>query len=99
MTVQDLFSGVEELGESTHTTYPIGFESFLRDFESSYEIISDDWKELLLKINFRGRRPSSQTEWLELYLSLRRILSPKEEKVNDPKRHIIKLVQDTVRRI
>lgn len=97
MTVQDLFSGVEELGESTHTTYPTGFESFLRDFESSYEIISDDWKELLLKINFRGRRPSSQTEWLELYLSLRRILSPKEEKVNDPKKYVIKLVQDTVR--
>jgi len=88
---------VEELGESTHTTYPKAFESFLRDFESSYEIISDDWKELLLKINFRGRQPSSETEWLELYLSLRRILSPKEEKVNDPKRHIIKLVQDTVR--
>lgn len=97
MTVQDLFSGVEELGESTHITYPAGFESFLRDFEASYEIISDDWKELLLKINFRGRRPSSQTEWLELYLSLRRILSPKEEKVNDPKKHVIKLVQDTVR--
>ena len=97
MTVQNLFSGVEELGESTHATYPAGFESFLMDFESSYEIISDDWKELLLKINFRGRRPSSQTEWLELYLSLRRILSPKEEKVNDPKKHVIELVQDTVR--
>ena len=97
MTVQDLFSGVEELGESTHTTYPAGFESFLMDFESSYEVISDDWKELLLKINFRGRQPSSQTEWLELYLSLKRILSPKEEKVNDPKKYIIKLVQDTVR--
>jgi len=85
------------LGESTHTTYPSGFESFLRDFESSYEIISNDWKELLLKINFRGRRPSSQTEWLELYLSLKRILSPKEEKVDDPKKYIIKLVQNTVR--
>ena len=97
MTVQDLFSGVEELGESTHAAYPVEFESFLRDFESSYEIISNDWRELLLKINFRGRRPSSQTEWLELYLSLRRILSPKEEKVNDPKKYIIKLVQDTVR--
>lgn len=97
MTVQNLFSGVEELGESIHTTYPTGFESFLRDFESSYENISDDWKELLLKINFRGRRPSSQTEWLELYLSLRRILSPREEKVSDPKKYVIKLVQNTVR--
>ena len=96
MTVKDLFSGVEGLGELTHTTYPTGFESFLMDFESSYGIIDDDWKELLLNINFRGRRPSSQTEWLELYLSLKRILSPKEDKVNDPKEHVIKLVQDTV---
>ena len=87
MTVQGLFSGVEELGESTHTTYPTEFESFLMDFESSYGSINDDWKELLLKINFRGRRPSSQTEWLELYLSLKRILSPKEEKVDDPKKY------------
>lgn len=78
MTVKDLFSGVEELGESTFTTYPEGFESFLKDFESSYKI-DDDWKELLMKINFRGRQPSSQREWLELYLSLSRILSSKEE--------------------
>ena len=98
MTVKDLFSGVEELGESTYATYPTGFESFLNDFESSYGIINDDWKELLLKINFRGRQPSSQTEWLELYLSLRRILSSKEERVNDPKKHITKLVQNTVRK-
>lgn len=97
MTVKDLFSGVEELGEPTRNTYPTGFESFLMDFESSYGTINDDWKELLLKINFRGRRPSSQTEWLELYLSLKRILSPKEEKVDDPKKYIIKLVQNTVR--
>ena len=79
MTVRDLFSGVEELGESAYTTYPEGFESFLKDFEPSDEI-NDDWKELLMKINFRGRRPSSQMEWLELYLYLRRILSPKEDK-------------------
>ncbi|MDE0087572.1 MAG: XRE family transcriptional regulator, partial [Candidatus Poribacteria bacterium] len=97
MTVKDLFSGVEELGESTRTTYPTGFEAFLMDFESSYGTINDDWKELLLKINFRGRRPSSQTEWLELYLSLKRILSTREEKVDDPKKYIINLVQNTVR--
>ena len=79
MTVKDLFSGVEELGESTSTTYPEGFESFLKDFGSNYKI-DDDWKELLMKINFRGRQPSSQREWLELYLSLSRILSSKEDK-------------------
>ncbi|MCY4553708.1 MAG: XRE family transcriptional regulator [Candidatus Poribacteria bacterium] len=97
MTVKDLFNGVEELGESAYTAYPEGFRSFLNEFESDYEI-DDDWKELLMKINFRGKQPTSQTEWLELYLYLKRILSPKEEKVNDPKKHIIKLVQNTVKK-
>ena len=76
MTVKELFSGVEGLGELVQTTYPEGFELFLQEFESDYDI-DDDWKELLMKINFRGRQPSSQREWLELYLSLSRILSPK----------------------
>ncbi len=79
MTVRELFSGVEGLGELTSSTYPEGFEHFLQEFESDYGI-DDDWKELLMKINFRGRQPSSQREWLELYLSLSRILSPKEDK-------------------
>lgn len=79
MTVRELFNGVEGLGESASVVYPEGFESFLKEFESSYGI-DDDWKELLMKINFRGRRPSSQREWLELYLSLSRILSSQEDK-------------------
>ena len=79
MTVKELFNGVEGLGESGPTAYPEGFETFLQEFETSYGI-DDDWKELLMKINFRGRRPSSQREWLELYLSLSRILSSKDDK-------------------
>lgn len=79
MTVKELFSGVEGLGESAPTAYPEGFETFLQEFETSYGI-DDDWKELLMKINFRGRQPSSQREWLELYLALSRILSSKEDK-------------------
>ena len=74
MTVKELISGVEELGESSNTNYPAEFQSFLKEYESRYKI-NDDWKELLLKINFRGRQPTSKTEWLELYLYLKRILS------------------------
>ncbi len=74
MTVKELISGVEELGESSNTNYPAEFQSFLKEYESPYKI-NDDWKELLLKINFRGRQPTSKTEWLELYLYLKRILS------------------------
>ena len=77
MSVRDLISGVKALGESSTTDYPEGFQSFLERYETLYKI-NDDWKESLLKVNFRGRQPTSETEWLELYLYLRRILSPKE---------------------
>ena len=77
ISVKDLISGVEGLGEPSNTDYPEGFQSFLKEYETQYEI-DDDWKASLLKVNFRGRQPTSSTEWLELYLYLRRILSPKE---------------------
>ena len=79
ISVKDMISGVKGLGESSNTDYPEGFQSFLKAYETQYEI-NDDWKESLLKVNFRGRQPTSATEWLELYLYLRRILSPKEKR-------------------
>lgn len=78
MTVKELFSGVEELGESTDAIYPEGFSDFLKDPDYKHEL-NEDWKDLLMKIKFRGTQPSSKREWIELYLSLRRILSPKED--------------------
>ena len=78
ISVKDMISGVEGLGESSNTDYPEGFQSFLKQYETLYKI-SDDWKESLLKVDFRGRRPTSETEWLELYLYLRRILGTKED--------------------
>lgn len=74
MSVKALLNGVEELGELVYATYPEGFEAFIKDPEYSYEI-DDDWKELLININFRGKQPSTKREWIEVYLSLRRILS------------------------
>ena len=67
-----------DLGESSYTNYPEEFQSFLNEYETEHKI-NDDWKELLLKINFRGRQPTSETEWLELYLYLKRILAPQED--------------------
>ena len=75
MTFRDLFLGVDEVGKPTDVTYPPGFLEFAKDTEYKDEL-SDDWKELLMRINFRGKRPSSKREWIELYLYLRRILSP-----------------------
>ena len=78
ISVKDLISGVEGLGEPSNTNYPEGFQSFLEQYETPYGI-SNDWKESLLKVSFRGRQPTTPTEWLELYFYLRRILSPKRD--------------------
>ena len=67
--------GVEELGESVPTSYPEGFEEFLKDPVFSEEI-NDEWKEFLMGMKFRGKQPTSKIEWIELYLSLRRVFSP-----------------------
>ena len=78
MKVQDLFTGVEDMEASTHETYPEGFLAFLQDPEYRDEL-DEDWKNLLMKINYRGQRPASKREWVELYLNLRRFFSSKED--------------------
>lgn len=78
-TVKKLLIDVEELDELEDTNYPEGFEAFIKDPEYTYEINSD-WKELLMNINFRGKQPSTKREWIEVYLSLRRILSSEADK-------------------
>ncbi len=79
ISVKQLLIGVEELGEMEYATYPEEFESFINDPDYIDEI-DDDWKELLMQINFRGKQPSTKREWIEVYLSLRRILSPEKDK-------------------
>ena len=76
--VADLLTGVEEAGESTRTVYPKGFLEFAADPDYRDEL-DEDWKEALLRIEFRGRRPTTKREWIELYLFLRRILASKED--------------------
>ena len=78
VSVKDLISGVEGLGESSSTDYPKGFRSFLEQYETPHGI-TNDWKESLLKVSFRGKQPTTPTEWLELYLYLRRILSSEND--------------------
>ena len=57
--------------------YPEGFSEFLEDSDYKDEI-DEDWKEFLMRLDFRGKQPSSKREWVELHLSLRRIFPPKE---------------------
>ena len=74
MTVRELFSGVEKLGESRPTSYPKGFKEFLDEPEFSEEI-DDEWKNFLMEMNFRGEQPTTKREWIELHLNLRRTFS------------------------
>jgi XRE family transcriptional regulator, regulator of sulfur utilization len=50
----------------------------LDDKELSKDI-DEDWKELLTKINLRGKRPQRKLEWYELYINLKRILETSGE--------------------
>ena len=78
MKLQDLFIGVEEMGESARETYPQGFSDFLEDPDFRDEV-DEDWKEFLMGIDFRGKQPASKREWIELHLNLRRIFSSRED--------------------
>ena len=78
MTVKNLLNDVDGLGESTDITYPEGFLEFVDDPEYKNEL-NEDWKELLMRIDLRGQRPSSKREWIELYLNLRRFFPRQED--------------------
>ena len=97
ITVRDLFTGVQEAGEPKHGIYPEGFLEFLEDPDYADELDAD-WKDLLLRIDLRGKRPSSKREWVELYLNLRRIFPQRSVRMrlsaNDMRTHVIELVPE-----
>lgn len=75
MTVKNILTDVEELGMSSDKTYPDGFKDFLGEYGGE---VDEDWKDLLLGIALRGKRPSTKREWVELYLHLSRIFDSGE---------------------
>jgi len=78
LSVTDLLAGVELAGTLSEAALPPGLGDLLNDPEFGAEIDSD-WTQLLQKINLRGKRPQTKHEWLELYLSLKRILDRPRE--------------------
>ncbi len=73
MTVIDLLTGVDFAGEKTEASLPPGLADLLADEEYGHEI-TEEWCGILSKIEWRGNRPQSKREWLEVYLHLKRIL-------------------------
>ena len=74
LSVADFLSGVDFAGEQTDAGLPSGLSDLLNDEEYASEI-DESWVSLLKRIELRGKRPQTKREWLELYLSLRRILT------------------------
>lgn len=54
---------------------PPGFQAFIEDPEYADELHAD-WKTLLLTIHYRGKRPNTKRKWIEIYLFLKRLLTP-----------------------
>ncbi len=75
ISVTDLLSGVEFAGIPTDNALPPGLAELLNDSLYGPDI-DNSWRELLMKINLRGKRPQTKKEWLELYWYLKRILEP-----------------------
>jgi transcriptional regulator with XRE-family HTH domain len=73
MTVTDVLVGVNWAGERTEASLPPGLRE-LREDSNYREELTEDWIDLLTKIELRGARPISKQDWLELYLHLKRIL-------------------------
>lgn len=73
VTVNDLMHGVEEMGSVTTAALPAGLRDLKEDPTWGPQL-DEEWLRTLLRVDHRGRRPASKEDWLELYLSLRRIL-------------------------
>lgn len=73
MNLTDMLGTVSFAGEKTERALPPGLGDLMKDPEWGTEL-NDEWLELLSKIELQGKRPQTKGEWLELYLSLRRIL-------------------------
>jgi XRE family transcriptional regulator, regulator of sulfur utilization len=78
ITINDMLLGVDFAGNQTENAYPPGLLELFNDKELGKEI-DEDWKNLLVKINLRGKRPQNKIQWMELYLSLKRILETRGE--------------------
>jgi transcriptional regulator with XRE-family HTH domain len=73
VTVGDLIEGVEDLGGVSDEALPAGLGELRADPEWR-ESVDEAWVRTLMRVDYRGQRPQTKEEWLELFLALRRIL-------------------------
>ena len=77
LSLYDLLSPVDSpvdfSGKGSSAQYP----EALRRLEESQEI-DGEWLETLARIEFRGRRPQTEAEWMAIYSMLNAFIGPEE---------------------
>lgn len=64
-------SPVDFSGGGTHAQYPEALRTLLQE-----ERIDEEWAKTLSRIEFRGRRPSTEAEWVAIYSTLNAFIGP-----------------------
>jgi transcriptional regulator with XRE-family HTH domain len=75
LTLADLVDPVDLFDERTEASYP----KSLRDFIAQHGL-DPEWATALSRIEFRGQRPDSDSEWQAIYGMLRAFLEPKAQR-------------------
>lgn len=72
LSLGDLLAPVDFFAEPTEASY----SQSLRDFITRHEL-DPEWAAVLSRIEFRGQRPDTDSEWQAIYSMLRAFLEPK----------------------
>lgn len=65
-------SPVDFSGDSTDAQYPATLRALIEKRQ-----IDEEWAHTLSRIEFRGRRPDSEAEWMAIYSTLNAFIGPK----------------------
>ena len=76
LTLPQLLAPVEILSGAGTDDGATGYPAALRALHEQGQV-DDEWAATLARIEFRGRRPETETEWLAIHGVLRALLEPK----------------------
>jgi len=71
-----LLASVDEKSIVTDEALPYGLRQLKDDADYGTDM-DDEWLKTLMKVDYRGNRPQSKQEWLELHFFLKRLLQDK----------------------
>ena len=74
LTLGDLLAPVDFFADPTEASYPRSLRAFM-----AKQPVEPEWASVLSRIEFRGQRPDTDSEWQAIYAMLRAFLEPKEK--------------------